>query len=129
MSIKQNAEAYISMNYENMANAHYIYSDEFPVDNSGDRRATPTNIGQLISTKLGDIRNDEGNLTVPFEILVEADLKFDDGSEQSGIKIEVSGELWGVEKPFREYNDDPDYVDENPNAFLYKAGQLSTGLG
>jgi len=73
MSIEQNAEAYISLNYENMANAHYIYSDEFPEDNSGDHKATPANIGQLISVKLGNIKNDDGNLTVPFDILVEAD--------------------------------------------------------
>jgi hypothetical protein len=129
MSIEQNAEAYISLNYENMVNAHNIYSDKFPEDSSGDRVASPMNIGQLISTKLGDIKHSEGDITVPFDIVVEGDLKFGDGSEQTGAKITVSGELWGQENPKSEYAEDSDYLAENPNAFLYKAGELSTGLG
>lgn len=129
MPIEQNAAAYISANYTGMANGRYVFSDSLPEDNSGDCKASTANIGQLISCKLGTIKNDEGNLTVPFDILVEGDLHSDNGDEQAGVNIAVSGELWGVENPFRAHNDDPDYVGENPNAFLYKPSQLSVSLG
>jgi len=128
MSIEQNAEAYISLNYAGMASGRYVHSDSLPEDKSGDRKASTANIGQLLSCKLGTVKNDEGNLTVPFDILVEGDLHSDDGDEQAGVNISVSGDLSGHEHPRREHNDDPDYVDENPNAFRYSHSQLSVTL-
>lgn len=127
-SIEHNARTYIQINFFNMANTHLVWSDDFPQDAGGDRLANPTIVGEVTDISIGEIKQDQGYLTVPFTFQVPADLEFSDGTVSQGSAVKVSGELWGEVKPLREYNDDPDYVDQNPNAFLYKAGSLVSSL-
>jgi hypothetical protein len=128
LTIEENARRYILRSYRNMASVHFVWSEEFPEDAAGDRKANPTNIGDIIDVNLGSVRDEQGHLTVPFSFSVPADIHFPNSSALQAGVVQVSGELWGQTGPSRGHLASSDDAGDNPNVFRYKADLLTSTL-